>query len=295
MNEIAWLQGLREVGRTLEVDGGLTVWRGGIVRPSGPPSTSQGLGSEKHHGSEQQRQYQRGPATGSRQGTAGREGAPGGSGSSRPASPLLLGDLAAEYQRQFEDLDEHYPEAASYAVEGGYWVRAESALLSGYGGRALFCMSFPFSARLPRSWAFLRPPVGTYSWVGPRHTNFPDGSICAFHMEDRTWVPGDTVVTLLDLYSVWVVRHLHLMTFGTWPGGQFVHSSYERLLESRDDEQCGCGSGNRYHACHKQRDTSFVNLAAATRMAVFDRGPPQDILRWAIHSGNPPPLFGGLA
>ena len=114
MNEIAWLQGLREVGRTLEVDGGLTVWRGGIVRPSGPPSTSQGLGSEKHHGSEQQRQYQRGPATGSRQGTAGREGAPGGSGSS--ASPLLLGDLAAEYQRHFEDLDDHYPEAASYAV-----------------------------------------------------------------------------------------------------------------------------------------------------------------------------------
>jgi hypothetical protein len=285
-----WIEELREVGRVLKLDGGLTVWRGGVVRPSDPPSTRLNLGAEKHHGNEQRQHHEARPATRSREGTAGWERTSGRPGPSCAPAPLLLGDLAAEYERQFAALGEFYPEASIAAVAGGYWLRAESALLSGYGGRALFCVSFPYSGNLPRSWAFLRPPAGQFSWLGPRHTNYPDGSVCAFHIGDQTWRPGDDFVTLLDLYSVWAVRHLHLMTLGTWPGAQHVLNRYERMLESRDDDCCGCGSGTRYVECCKARDSSKNLVPLATRMALLDRRPPRAVSNWVANGGEPPSL-----
>lgn len=92
-------------------------------------------------------------------------------------------------------------------------------------------------------------------WIGPRHTNFPDGSICAFDPADSTWVLGDPLVELLDIYTIWAVRHLYLQTFGRWPGRQSVAHAAERVLEFRPDEYCGCAEGHRlYRECCMTKD-----------------------------------------
>src|SRR5271154_4468920 len=182
---IEWNQDLRAVGIHLDADRDLTVWRGGIVRPSDLTSTSNSMGEVSDHGSERQRQETRSTIR-SQQGITRREGPPRGSRPPRPTSPLVLGDFAPQYEKEIAALADHYPSVSHFPQDGGIWLRVESALLRGYGGKALLCVSIPYAYRIPRAWAFLRSPVGEYSWVGPRHTNYPDGSICAFHMDDNT-------------------------------------------------------------------------------------------------------------
>jgi hypothetical protein len=76
------------------------------------------------------------------------------------------------------------------------------------------------------------------------------------------WFDGADLRTLLDLYSVWTLRHLYLEVFGRWPGKQYGLASadplvqiYYRRIECRDDELCGCGSETRRYAdCCKPLD-----------------------------------------
>lgn len=103
----------------------------------------------------------------------------------------------------------------------------------------------PFS-----SWAWWDMGI----WIGPRHTNFGDGSICSFEPSHRTWCPGDSILTLLDLHAVWVARQLHLRHFGRWPGRQVLHTAHERLLDQRPGELCGCGTLRPYAECHQPED-----------------------------------------
>lgn len=84
---------------------------------------------------------------------------------------------------------------------------------------------------------------------------------------DGTWAFGDSLVTLLDLYSVWALRHLHHEVFGRWPGPQAVTQPYERMLELADDEHCGCLSseGHRYIDCCKTKDLQRNRIAEAMK------------------------------
>jgi hypothetical protein len=101
-----------------------------------------------------------------------------------------------------------------------------------------------------RAWAWWTDGV----WIGPRHTNYGDGSICAFEPSDATWNRGRPVVQLIDIYAVWIARHMYLERFGRWPGNQVLHTVHERLSESHPDEWCGCGSTKSYSQCCYETD-----------------------------------------
>jgi hypothetical protein len=124
--------------------------------------------------------------------------------------------------------------------EQGMWLRIESAVLNGLDRTATFLVALPFDAEtFPRAWGFWRI-AGEYRWIGRRHTNFTDGSVCAFVPTSGAWRPGDSLVQLIDLYSVWALRHLHLEEVGHWPGGQFSPHPFYSLVEFAPNELCGC-------------------------------------------------------
>jgi len=143
------------------------------------------------------------------------------------------------------------------------WLVARSSIISGLPREATFLVTLPYrSGPGPRAWGFWTTTAANTSWIGPRHTNFRDGSICAFSPNDAAWSEGGDLRTLLDLYSVWALRHLHLEVFGRWPGKQYALAgadprvqAYYRLVECKDDELCGCGSETRrYVECCKPAD-----------------------------------------
>jgi hypothetical protein len=128
--------------------------------------------------------------------------------------------------------------------------------------QATFIIALPYQPGAgPRAWGFWTGARQS-RWIGPRHTNFQDGSICAFSPDDGAWSEGGDLRTLIDLYSIWALRHLHLELFNRWPGKQYGLSNadpwvqaYYRQRECNDDELCGCGSETqRYAECCKRSD-----------------------------------------
>lgn len=153
------------------------------------------------------------------------------------------------------------------------WLLVRSAILTGLDREATFLVGLPFIPGVqPRSWGYWSRS-GNHNWIGPRHTNFGDGSICAFSPEDGVWSDGGDLTSLLDLYSVWALRHLYLEVNGRWPGKQYTLAgsdpraqAFYRRQECKDSELCGCGSETtRYAECCKPRDMKygFVELAIA--------------------------------
>ena len=190
-----------------------------------------------------------------------------------------------------DGLNDTYPGTLVWAQRDGLWFRSPSALLPGlgFGAELLVCMQFvPFPAY--RAWAFW----SDRGWIGPRHTNFPDGSICAFDLRDGTWQLGDTLIELLDLYTVWALKHLHLEVLGRWPGAQSVPFLYERLWEFRDDELCGCGESEdkTYAECCKPGDSQASVVQAAINFSLprFGglRAPPQAVTAFHYGLAGPP-------
>ena len=171
---------------------------------------------------------------------------------------------------------------------------ARSYLLPSIREHAIFLVGISLTKRYVRSWAFWGDPIALPSWIGPRHTNFTDGSICAFEPTDGTWLFGDSLVDLLDLYSVWAVRQLHLRVFGTWPGPQAVPHAYERILEFNDNELCGCGSrGKLYKECCQGKDRNLNQLAEGVRFTLWSKGirrPPSAVVEFARTKARPPLL-----
>lgn len=175
------------------------------------------------------------------------------------------------------------------------WLLSESSVVQGLDRAATFLVAFCWSKAAVRGWGFWRDSAITGRWIGPRHTNFPDGSICAFDPADGTWVFGNSIVGLLDLYTVWALRHLHLESFGRWPGPQAVFHPYERRLEFHLDESCGCGSDKMYRNCCAPRDGArrvvpdFVSFAL--RFAGGLREPPARVAQFVLNLAQPPPIF----
>jgi hypothetical protein len=145
------------------------------------------------------------------------------------------------------------------------WLLARSSIISGLAGEATILVALPYRSGVgPRAWGFWTAGAET-RWIGPRHTNFQDGSICAFSPDEGAWPEGGDLRTLLDLYRVWTLRHLHLEVFGRWPGKQYGLfgvdagvQAYYRQRECNDDELCGCGSETRrYSECCKPSDLQW--------------------------------------
>lgn len=289
---------LREICEQLDSFSFPIVMNGGIVvlrAPAVPPV----LGKELNHGKSRKGRSEAGPWEGASawQGTSRGSRAARRPGTSGEAASVLVAGLQAQYEGELDEVQHAYPGTRYWLLEEGLWLIAESSLLPGLSLKASFVVALSYVDKLgptgARSWGFWGSPTSGYSWIGPRHTNFPDGSICAFDPRDDTWQVGDPLVELLDLYSVWAVRQLHLRVFGKWPGYQSVPHAYERILEMKEDEFCGCSnSGRRYRDCCRSRDLAADHVTEAVKFAFWSAGgvrqPPSTIAKFVLEQKMPP-------
>lgn len=291
---------LAEIGRQLDANVFPHVFDNGVVMPSASDVALSALGKE----TDDEQQRPRGPAAGSRKGTARRKGTPRRSRQAGASARISGGLLRTAYAAQLASLAKAYPASRVFPDDEGMWLQTESSILSGLDYGATFLVALPFAPGVgPRAWGFWHGPDGLL-WIGPRHTNFFDGSICAFSPGDNVWTEGGNLTSLIDLYTVWAFRHLYLEVVGRWPGRQYslpppneVLNPYYRLAQCKDDELCGCGSPTaRYAECCKPRDlrSDFGRLAQefVRRMGarLGDRKPPQAIVDFATGQGASPSI-----
>lgn len=242
-------------------------------------------------------EQQRGSAAGSWKGSARREGATRGSRTSSPAPQVIFRRSKEDYASALEELVVAYPGSQMWFEKDGIWLVAPSVIVQGLDRHAVFIVAIPFdlSARA-QGWGFWsRGNLAFAQWIGPRHTNFPHGSICAFDQHDRVWETGHDPTLLLDLYTVWAARHLFLDFFGRWPGSQTARWPFERLLECRHDELCACGSLTATYGecCLKpDRDSDQVRDAVSFLLDTNGghRSPPEKVVEFLRSQSTPPSL-----
>lgn len=283
---------LHEIGRQLDHQIFPKVKNGGIVMPSelAVPST---LGEEKYD------EDQRRSTTRPRKGPPGRERSAGRSWPPRQTAPLVRADLQTHYEDELDAIHRAYPGTKVWQQEGTLWLLTESMLLPELRQAAIFLTGVFYTQAIVRSWGFWRRSLVGLTWIGPRHTNFPDGSVCAFHPTDGTWLIGDPIVDLLDIYTLWALRHFHLEVFGRWPGPQAVFHPYERILELREDEHCGCGESKKlYGTCCYKKDLARNRIADAINFILRASGglrsPPSSIIRFVRDQAGSPPQISEL-
>lgn len=282
---------LAEIGSRLDRDVYPRVLDSGIVMPSDvtAPNPTWATIEEKNH----EQQGQRRSETRSWPRSPGWQGPSSGCRPPRQAAQFVCPDLAEQYRGELTALLQAYPSTRVWWQDDGFWLLSESALLSSLQQKALFLTGIPYAReRIARAWGFWSGvPLHQPAWIGPRHTNFGDGSICAFEPEERTWSLGDSLVELLDYYTVWALRQLHLQIYGRWPGRQRAHLYYERALELRCDERCACGSSKAYSECCESADRQRDRLIDAIdffRLGGSTRRPPEAIVAFAQTQQNPP-------
>lgn len=171
--------------------------------------------------------------------------------------------LKARYNEHLKRVREYYPSLISREVNDGLWVIVQSYPLGRDGPRFWICLFLPASAgNDPKGFAFskLTPLVRP---VGPRHTNFPDASICAFSTDDDAWRPGDEPLVLLNLYAEWLICSMFHKLAGFWPGKQSGLDAVYRKAEFKPEEWCFCDSGLRYGECHMESDGLAVEQLKA--------------------------------
>lgn len=286
----AILERLREIGQHLDAGIYPRVFNDGIVALSDPGVDVSILSAEAYN--EQQRQNR--SAAGSREGSAGGPWTTGRSWPPGEAEPSGGGLLRENYLGQLSAVFAAYPRTVYWLCDEGMWLSVESAVLSGLDRSATFLISIPFRRLSPiRAWAFWTKAVG-FEWIGPRHTNSVDGSVCAFNPSEGTWKNGGSLVELIDHYTMWVLRHLHLEILRWWPGGQTAQFIHERLTELNDNEWCGCGpDAKRYSECCKQADLTSDRYRAAIEfvggfLRFKPRQPPASVLRFLWARRDPP-------
>lgn len=282
------LNALARIGADLDRHGHLRVTDGGFVVLSEPDVPSN-PSTELCHG-----KAKTGSKAGACRRAARRQGPPGASWASSAAAPVVGADPEARYERELSGICRQYPGAQYSRQADGIWLITSSALLEGLREHAIFLTGVSFSGRMARSWAFWGDPLAYPSWIGPRHTNFPDGSVCAFEPSDNTWQFGQPIVTLLDLLTVWAIRHLYLREFKRWPGHQSVHFPGERILEMRPDEHCGCAnSAQLYAQCCMPRDLTGDRIRYSLdffRRTGGVREPPRSVVEYIRYGGPLPDL-----
>lgn len=292
------LAALQRIGEGLDARRPVRVQNNGIVMLD--PEHASPAVQEKCY---EQGQGTRRSAARSRQRPPGRKGST--SGSRSPRTRPRISSLSASYQQQLEDVQAAYPGAQLKLDQHGVWLSAQSQILSDLGQEAIFLIALPDTPDVePRGWAYWNQG-GKVKWVGDRHTNFFDGSVCAYSIvKDRAWSPGDDLRTLLDLYSVWALRHLHLELIGRWPGRQHALLDHEgrpvpyyRLVEFQDAELCSCDSGARYGACCKTLDLKHNFWDAMQHFkalhqgrGIRDRRPPNLVTRHMANGAVVPDL-----
>lgn len=290
---------LVEIGRQLDGSVFPNVRNGGFVVPSTTIVSLSQLGKENYHARQRKSQPAEkwpGPQPwgASREPWSSREpGSLRGPWAACEASSVLYPIIGATPE-PLNRICDYYPDTRIWEQSGGFWLLVKSSLLENIGRKATFLIAISSKHRSVRGWAFWDSVIGL-NWIGPRHTNFPDGSICGYEPSDGTWIFGDPIINLLDIYSVWALRHLHLEVEGRWPGPQSVPQKYERLLELRDDELCGCGGPNlAYAKCCKTSDLRANRVKEAVKFGFFSawsyRRPPNYVWKFITELKQPPEM-----
>lgn len=284
---------LAEIGKQLDADCYPVIYNGGIVQPSNPSVQTHLQGKESEY---DERTRERRSATRPRQRPARRQGPAYRPWPPSGTTPFVDAGVRRAYEAELEDVRSAYPGAKVWLRGKGVWLLTESLVLHGLTKRATFLTAVPFiRGSRAQAWGYWTTAISA-SWIGPRHTNFPDGSICAFEPRDDTWSIGESIIKLLDLYTLWALRHLHLELFGRWAGYQSVPIPYERLQELQDDEFCGCDRSHlRYSECCKSADLAldpqktFVDFVMRTGGG--NREPPKWVLPVIWGSQLPPDIW----
>lgn len=277
---------LGAVGAVLDAGGQPFVFSGGVVEPGAtPPPVDPGIEEDLADG----RTRAGGSSARSWQGSTGRARAAEGSAAPRQgeasASTSVVGEFEAEcLTGDLSGVEVAYPGVRVHATPDMVILLNRIQPIRGLPDSALLLTAWPRAYdRWPASWAWWSPGI----WVGERHTNYPDGSVCAFEVSDGTWRRGQSAVVFLDLQSVWLARHLHLKRLGRWPGRQILHTAHERVIEHRAGEFCGCDCGRLYEQCCHDGD---VRLGAYGRLKDFrmrnphrgPRRPPETVVQWLV-------------
>jgi hypothetical protein len=284
---------LQRIGAELDGLRQVRVRTGGIVVLDTAPVVD----AREYNNGKRQRQAR--PAAGSRSRPPGRQGPPRRLRSPGPAPQVRGIDLRAHYEAQVVELQSAYPSACVVGSNArGMWLQVESAVLDGIGRTATFLVAVSYSAdQFPRAWGFWNLAQGA-KWIGPRHTNFTDGSVCAFVPGSGIWRPGGRLDALIDLYSVWALRQLHLGEFGRWPGGQFSPHPFYSLIEFKANEFCSCDHEPPRHygdCCRPEHmkqplHSLKTDFEAKMRCRLTDRNPPQRVLDFVKRGMGLPPI-----
>lgn len=284
---VGWRMELKLIGEQMNKNVFPTVTDGGIVVPDERPVPLTFQGTEV---SEDERERASRPTAGSRKGPQGRKRQAGRTAGAITSIPLRV--VRSYFGAEFEKVVKAYPETRVWAQKEGAFLKVPTALLSGLGRRVILLIAVRFSPSPEiRAWGFWEDG----KWLGPRHTNSPDGSICPFDASNPTWWIGQPLIRLIDIYSVWALRHLHLEVFGRWPGRQLALDPFERLAELFPDELCGCdnGIGKRYVDCCLTRDkaTFIAKMVRSVppRIPPY-RAPPHNVAAFVTGGGEAPDL-----
>ena len=282
------------VGRELDAGKTPSARNGGVILPGTPSPPSGSPGKEYVYDRSKPRRSE----SGSWKGPAGRQGASRGHAEADSAPPDLESTPEATDLESLEALRRAYPGVEVWDESDAVWILTPAKLLPGPRPRVYFITVFPknpqisrrpgrFEPPMPRAWGFWADG----SWIGPRHTNPPDGSICAFEQEDLTWLPGESLVDLMDLYSLWALGQIHLEFFGRWPGHQRNHSLYEQIIECHPSEHCGCKTPKgTYAECCRDDDLRNLRLEDAISFNLPGRSPPTEVVRFLQERRDPPPV-----
>lgn len=278
---------LKHIGCQLDRQVEVRVGNGGIVMPSDETDPSKTLGGDINHAIKRSRRSTTNPW----QRTARWQGAPGRTGTAGTYASIGRPEHGQGHEVP-EEVAVAYPGAKIWHQGHGFWLLTESALLLGEGCPARIATAVCMRTESVRAWAFWAPSMSRPVPIGPRHT-YLDGAICALDGTDDVWRFGDSLVSLLDLYTLWVFRHLHLERIGRWPGLQAGRDYFERIVEFSSDELCGCDAPKgRYKDCCAPRDSGRDSIAAFLTYHRFygARRPPESLIGFVTKGEDPPAI-----
>ncbi len=286
------------IGRQFDQGISPLIWAGGVVTSNdseNPLYWQEGITHEPRQATRQTQRQGR-SETGSRKGASRWQGSPSRAGTTSPYSKSVHPDVLAFYSDQLSSVNASYPGTLVWYQEAGFWLLSQSDLLDGCDRKALFLTVVPYDTRKSiQCWAFWDKTIGI-EWIGSRHTNFPYGSICAFDPKEGVPWGARNLVTYLDLYTLWAVKHLYFERFARWPGKQSVPHLYERVLELDGQEMCGCeaDTGKLYADCCQKADMDSDILKHAIKYSMVAcgglRNPPDEIVSFALNRDNPPSM-----
>lgn len=270
---------LRAIGNALFKGVPLRVSQDGLVYPK-PQLSSE---KDEDYG---QSEGTHGSSAGPRE---GRQGAPG-----RPRYPDhsdLLRWCVSEDQ-QCRRLKEAYSGTKWWPDRQGTWLVVRSYPIGRCGPQALILILVPPIGPVS-AWAFWYVP-GNAIWIGPRHTNLGDASVCAFPPEENHLECAFPLTRYVDLLSEWCARHLYYAVHEKWPGPQEGRWRYYRRMETRPGECCPrCGGLSFYEDCCKILDEAEASpedrLGFQRATGVQDvalQHPPPRVISLAMRGGR---------